>query len=206
LCAGWYSIGRTLSPLLVFATLDDQRKLRNLRRDPRVALALQSDHVNEWGLVAATPSHSCSIWPTGSPDVCASVRRVTLSRNVLALAVALVVNVLLVILLTPLGFESRPATDLKTVGYIAIGTIFAGLALDLASIVLLFRRVRLASSLAIVGSILFFFPIFGDRIGSFFSLPVPPVINILEYVLFVVLLVILFLASKVYRESNPSPS
>jgi hypothetical protein len=131
---------------------------------------------------------------------------VALSRNALALAVALVVNVLLVILLTPLGFESRPATDLKTVGYIAIGTIFTGLILDLASIVLLFMRVRLASSLAIVGSLLFFFPIFGDRIGSFFSVPIPPVINILEYVFFVVLLVTLFLASRVYRDSKPSPS
>jgi len=131
---------------------------------------------------------------------------VALSRNVLALAVALVVNVLLVILLTPLGFETRPATDFKTVGYIAIGTIFAGLTLDLASIVLLFWRVRLASSLAIVGSILFFFPIFGDRLGSFFSVPTPPAIDILEYIFFVVLLVTLFLASKVYRESNPSLS
>src|SRR5438874_3940148 len=118
---------------------------------------------------------------TGSPR--REVLGMKLSRNVLALALALVVNVLLVILLTPLGFETRPATDLKTVGYIAIGTIFAGLILDLASIGLLFRRVRLASSLAIVGSILFFFPIFGDRIGSFFSVPTPPAIDILEYVL-----------------------
>ena len=129
-----------------------------------------------------------------------------LSRNVSALAVALVVNVLLVILLTPLGFETRPSADLKTVGYIAIGTIFAALILDVASFALLLRRVRLASSLAIVGSILFFLPIFGDRLGSFFSVPIPPVINILEYVFFVVLLVTLFLASKVYREGNPSPS
>jgi uncharacterized membrane protein YhaH (DUF805 family) len=129
-----------------------------------------------------------------------------LSRNVMALAVALVVNVLLVILLSPLGFETRPPTDLKTVGYIAIGTIFAGLILDLASIALLFRRVRLASSLAIVGSILFFFPIVGDQAGSFFSLPIPPVIHTLEYIFVVVLLVTLFLASKVYRENNPSPS
>jgi len=129
-----------------------------------------------------------------------------LSRNVMALAVALVVNVLLVILLTPLGFETRPATDLKTVGYIAIGTIFTGLALDVASFALLFRRVRLASSLAIVGSVLFFFPIVGDRTGSFFSVPIPPVINILEYIFPIVLLVTLFLASKVYRENNPSPS
>jgi len=129
-----------------------------------------------------------------------------LSRNVMALAVALVVNVVLVILLTPLGFETRPPTDLKTVGYMAIATIFAGLILDVASIALLFRRVRLAPSLAIVGSLLFFFPIFGDQAGSFFSLPIPPAINTLEYIFVVVLLVTLFLASNVYRENNPSPS
>jgi len=129
-----------------------------------------------------------------------------LSRNVLPLAVALVVNVLLIILLTPLGFESRPATDLKTVGYIAIGTIFAALILDVASFALLFRRVRLASSLAIVGSILLFFPIFGDQAGSFFSLPIPPAIHTLEYIDVVVLLVTLFLASRVYRDSRPFPS
>jgi PPOX class probable F420-dependent enzyme len=35
---------------IVFGTLDDQRKLRNLRRDPRIALTVQSSHVNEWGL------------------------------------------------------------------------------------------------------------------------------------------------------------
>lgn len=127
-----------------------------------------------------------------------------LSRNVLALAIALAVNVALIILLTPLGFETRPATALKTVGYLAIGTIFAALALYVASIALLFRRARLASILAIVGSFLLLFPIFGDRMGSFFSLPIPPVINILEYLLFVVLLVTLFLAWKVRRESNPS--
>jgi len=35
---------------IVIGTLDDQRKLRNLRRDPRVALAIQSSVVNRWGL------------------------------------------------------------------------------------------------------------------------------------------------------------
>ena len=129
-----------------------------------------------------------------------------LSRNAMALAVALAVNVALIILLTPLGFESRPATDLKTVGYMAIGTIFAALALDVASIALLFTRARLASILAIVPSILFFFPIIGDRTGAFFSLPIPPVINTLEYIFVPVLLVTLFLASKVYRDSRSSPS
>jgi hypothetical protein len=130
---------------------------------------------------------------------------VRLSRNPLTLAVALAVNVALIILLTPLGFETRPAADLKTVGYIAIGTIFAALALDVASIALLFRRAKLASILAIVGSFLLFFPIFGDQTGSFFSLSIPPVIRTLEYIDVVVLLVILFLGWKVFRESYPSP-
>jgi PPOX class probable F420-dependent enzyme len=35
---------------IVFGTLPDQRKLRNLRRDPRIALSIQSDRINEWGL------------------------------------------------------------------------------------------------------------------------------------------------------------
>ena len=35
---------------IVFGTLDDQHKLRNLRRDPRIALSLQSDRINAWGL------------------------------------------------------------------------------------------------------------------------------------------------------------
>lgn len=128
-----------------------------------------------------------------------------LSRNAIALAVALVANVVLVILLTPVGLETRPGTDLKSLGTIAIAISFVGLILDLASIVLLFRRGSLASILAIVGSILQFFPIFADRIGAFFSLPIPPVINVLEYVFLVVLLVTLYLASRVYRESDPSP-
>jgi PPOX class probable F420-dependent enzyme len=36
---------------IVLATLPEQRKLRNLRRDPRVVLSIQSDTRNEWGLL-----------------------------------------------------------------------------------------------------------------------------------------------------------
>ncbi len=35
---------------IVFGTLGDQRKLANLRRDPRIAVTIQSARVNEWGL------------------------------------------------------------------------------------------------------------------------------------------------------------
>jgi len=35
---------------IVIGTLGDQRKLRNIRRDPRVALTVLGDRVNQWGL------------------------------------------------------------------------------------------------------------------------------------------------------------
>jgi PPOX class probable F420-dependent enzyme len=35
---------------IVLATLPDQRKLRNIRRDPRVAISVESADVNAWGL------------------------------------------------------------------------------------------------------------------------------------------------------------
>jgi PPOX class probable F420-dependent enzyme len=35
---------------IVIGTLHDQRKLRNVRRDPRVAVSIHSERVNEWGL------------------------------------------------------------------------------------------------------------------------------------------------------------
>ncbi len=127
-----------------------------------------------------------------------------LNRNVIMLAIVMIVNVLIIILLTPLGFETRPQSDLKIFGYIAIVSIFVGLALDLASISLIFKtaRVRLASSLAIVSSILFLLIIFVDKTGSFFSAPIPPAINTLEYLFVVVLVVTLFLASMAYRREQ----
>jgi PPOX class probable F420-dependent enzyme len=36
---------------IVLGTLPDQRKLRNLRRDPRIALSVSSTTTNEWGLL-----------------------------------------------------------------------------------------------------------------------------------------------------------
>ncbi len=35
---------------VVFGTLNDQRKLRNLRLDPRIAISIEGERTNEWGL------------------------------------------------------------------------------------------------------------------------------------------------------------
>ena len=127
-----------------------------------------------------------------------------LSRTAMLLAAVMIVNVVVIILLTPIGFETRPQSDLKTLGYFAITAIFVGLAMDLASIGLLFKkvRVRLASGLAIVSSILFFLIVSVDRTGSFFSVPIPSAISTLEDILIIVLIVTLVAASFVYRESK----
>ncbi len=84
------------------------------------------------------------------------------SKNAIILAIVMIVNVVIIILLTPIGFETRPQSALEPLGYIAITSIFIGLALDLASIVLLVKRVRtrLASGISIASSILFFLIIF----------------------------------------------
>jgi PPOX class probable F420-dependent enzyme len=36
---------------ILIATLPDQRKLRNLRRDPRIALSIPTTRTNAWGLL-----------------------------------------------------------------------------------------------------------------------------------------------------------
>ena len=55
---------------VVFGTLNDQRKLRNLRRDPRIAITLQGDRVNEWGLREYLVLHgSARVTEGGAPEL-----------------------------------------------------------------------------------------------------------------------------------------
>jgi hypothetical protein len=126
-----------------------------------------------------------------------------LSKGSAALVAALAASVILAVLLSPLGFERRPPTDLTLIGYLSIGAVAAGILFGLAAIILVFRRVRLAAILAIVGSVVFLVPSVTDKAGVFFSAPAPPVISTLEYVHVGVLLLTLLLAWSVYRGSSP---
>jgi hypothetical protein len=125
-----------------------------------------------------------------------------LGRGSLALVAALAVNVVLAVLLSPLGFERRPPADLTLIGYLSIAAVAVGVLLDLVAMLLIFRRVRLASILALVGSVAFLLPNITDKAGAFFSLPAPPVISVLEYMHLVVLLVTFVLAWTVYRGND----
>ena len=129
-----------------------------------------------------------------------------LGNRHMALLVALISSIVLAVLLSPLGFERRPPADLTLVGYISIGAVAGGVLLDLAAIVLLFRRPRAAAVVAMMGSVAFLIPTMTDKAGAFFSLPAPPVISVLEYIHLGVLLVTLLLAWTVYREGEGGPS
>lgn len=55
---------------IVLATLPDQRKLRNLRRDPRVALSIPSGTVNDWGLLEYLVVYGTArVTEGGAPEV-----------------------------------------------------------------------------------------------------------------------------------------
>ena len=55
---------------IVIATLPDQRKLRNLRRDPRVAISVPSTNANEWGLLEYLVVYGTArVTEGGAPEV-----------------------------------------------------------------------------------------------------------------------------------------
>lgn len=55
---------------IVIATLPEQRKLANLRRDPRVVLSFETDKVNDWGLTEYLVVYGrAEVTEGGAPDV-----------------------------------------------------------------------------------------------------------------------------------------
>jgi PPOX class probable F420-dependent enzyme len=55
---------------VVLATLADQRKLRNLRRDPRIALSIPSTTTNAWGLLEYLVVHGTArVTEGGAPEM-----------------------------------------------------------------------------------------------------------------------------------------
>jgi PPOX class probable F420-dependent enzyme len=69
---------------IVIGTLNDQRKLRNLRRDPRIALSIQSERVNEWGLREYLVLHGTArITEGGAPELLQRLARTYLGPDVI---------------------------------------------------------------------------------------------------------------------------
>lgn len=97
------------------------------------------------------------------------------------LAALLVVGIIAGFLLTPLGFEPR-SSQIRSYGFAAF-FIIVGLGLPIASLILLFRRPRVAAVLAIVDAALLFLTAPADQALFFFTVAPPPAITIGEYLL-----------------------
>ncbi len=128
-----------------------------------------------------------------------------LSSRGRVLAVLLVLYILFDILLTPLGgLETRPSTNVTTVGYVTVSLLFVGLALSPVSLVLLFYKPRRSPIVAIIAGILYFPAFVADQTGYFSSLQPPNAISVLEIVQAVVALVTIFVASSIHRQKAVS--
>ena len=68
---------------IVFATLPDQRKLRNLRRDPRITISIQTERVNPYGLHEYLVIYGTArVTDGGGPEVLQRLARTYLGPDV----------------------------------------------------------------------------------------------------------------------------
>jgi hypothetical protein len=91
-----------------------------------------------------------------------------LSNAARILAVALAAYIVCDILLTPpAGLETRPVAKVTGLGFATLGLLFAGLALAIVALVLLFRSSRRSPVVAIVAAVLYFPAFLAQQAGLF---------------------------------------
>src|SRR6266567_3356748 len=118
------------------------------------------------------------------------------------------VTVLLIFLYTPAGLETRPLSTLRSYGLVPL--FLAGTILDFASLILIFKKPRIAAITGIIAAIEYVFLAPGDQAQFFFvGVPVPVGITINEIVALIASIVVLLFAPMVYlanrKSLKPSP-
>jgi hypothetical protein len=131
-----------------------------------------------------------------------------LSRNEKILAITFAVMSICGILFTPAGLETRPLSTLRS--YALIPLFLAGTVLDFASLILIFKRPRIAAITGIIAAVEYVFLAPGDQAQFFFvGVPVPTGITVTEIVALITSIVVLLFAPMVYlanrKSSKPSP-
>ncbi len=127
------------------------------------------------------------------------------SRDAKILAILLVVFVFCDILLSPVGFETRASAIFKDPAALRwLGLLFGGLILNVVSLILVFFRARIASILAMIGTVVYLIPLIADQAHIFTPLAPPPLIADVEGVTAVVLLGVFISAVRVYSTSSRS--
>ena len=123
------------------------------------------------------------------------------------LAILLLVFLVLGVLLSPLGFETRAPAFLSNSSFLPwLGLGLSGLILTIVSLVLVFFKPRIASILATIGSIGSLALFLGDQAGLAAPVRPPLPITVLEIVTTVVIAAIFFIAARLYKESSLPPA
>ena len=126
-----------------------------------------------------------------------------LSRNEKVLAIAFAVMSICGVLFTPVGLETRPLSAL--VSYALVPLFLAGTILDFVSLILIFKKPRIAAITGIVAAIEYVFLAPGDQAKIFFvGVSVPVGITINEIVALVSSVVVLMFAPMVYLANRKS--
>jgi len=128
---------------------------------------------------------------------------VKLSGNGKTLAIAFAVMSICGILFTPAGLETRPLSKLRS--YALIPLFLAGTVLDFASLILIFKRPRIAGTTGVIAAVEYVFLAPGDQAQFFFvGVPVPTGITVTEIVALIASIVVLLFAPMVYLANRKS--
>ncbi len=124
-----------------------------------------------------------------------------LSRKANYTARLLIVYVIADFILTPLGgLETRPISNVTTVGFTTLGLLFVGLALNVICLVLTLRHYRRSPMFGMIGSVLYFPAAIADQTGQFSTLTPPAGITYVEVLEAIVAIAIIILGALVLRE------
>src|SRR5712692_1516194 len=119
-----------------------------------------------------------------------------LSRNEKILAITFAVMSVCGFLFTPAGLETRPLSTLRSLALIPF--FLSTTILDFASLILIFKRPRIATITGIVVAIMYIFIAPGDQAELFFvGVPVPLGISINEIVALIASIIVLLFAPMV---------
>lgn len=124
-----------------------------------------------------------------------------LSRNEKILAITFAVMSVCGFLFTPAGLETRPLSALRS--YALIPFFLSTTILDVASLILIFKKPRIGMITGVVAAISYIFLAPLDQAELFFvGVPVPLAITINEIVVIAASILVLLLAPLVYS-ANP---
>src|SRR5207245_642940 len=126
-----------------------------------------------------------------------------LSRNEKILAITFAVMSICGFLFPPAGLETRPLSTLRS--YALVPLFLDGTILDFPSLILIFKKPRIAAITAIVAAIEYVFLAPGDQAQFFFvGVPVPVGITINEIVALIASIEVLLFAPIAYLANRKS--